>query len=92
MHGASCITITDINISKQVQWPQSALFRRKLLQFQKLTGYRETLSQLADSQFLRCDTESLNVRFCQAVQEEFNLNMNVPRSFRMSATTHTMTQ
>ena len=40
MHGACCITITDINISKQVQWPQSDLFTRKLLLFQKLTDYR----------------------------------------------------
>ena len=87
-----CVTITNINITKQVQWPQSALFRRKLLQFQKLTDYRETLWQLADSELLRCDTESLNVRFCQAVQVEFNLNMDVPRSFRTSATAHPVTQ
>jgi hypothetical protein len=32
--------------TKQVQWPQSASFRRKLLQFQKLAGYRETLDNL----------------------------------------------
>jgi len=61
MHCACCISITDINISKQVQWPQSALFRRKLLQFQKRTAYRETLWHLVDSEFLRCDTQSLNV-------------------------------
>jgi len=42
MHGTCFITITYINITKQVQWSQSALFRRKLLQFQKLTDYRET--------------------------------------------------
>ena len=77
--------LTHINTSKHVQQPQSAVLRRKLLGFQKLTEWRETLNNLTMQIFW--DT-MLRHLVCGSVKQSkknltLKMKMKVSWSFKM---------